>query len=118
MIQDAEPQAAPSSSPDLRQQQNSMLVKMITIAVLGLLLLIPLFLVRSVLTERLARRDEALKDITSTWGSFGPGRLEQTRPPSSTTPVRIIRHEVPSAPCQSVPMQNSCRLNLCPEAIT
>ncbi len=49
---------------------------------------------------------------------WGPGRLEQTRPLSSTTPIRIIRHEIPCAPCQSTPMQKSCRNNLCMEAIS
>jgi len=49
---------------------------------------------------------------------WGPGRLEQTRPLSSTTPVCIIRHEVPCAPCQSSPLQKSCRHNLCMEAIS
>jgi ADP-heptose:LPS heptosyltransferase len=49
---------------------------------------------------------------------WGPGRLEQTRPLSSTSPIRILRHAVPCAPCQSTPMQKSCRHNLCMEAIT
>ncbi len=49
-------------------KQYSTMLKMIAIAVLCLLLLIPLILVSSVLTERLARRDEAVKEITSTWG--------------------------------------------------
>ena len=43
---------------------------------------------------------------------WGPGRLEQTRPLSGTTPIHIIRHEIPCAPCQSTPMQKSCRNNL------
>lgn len=42
--------------------------KMFAIAVLTLLLLVPLVLIQSVLTERLHRRDEAIADITSTWG--------------------------------------------------
>ncbi len=57
-------------------RQYSTILKMGAIAILGLLLLIPLFLVRSILTERLARRNEAVKEITSTWGNaqaiFGP----------------------------------------------
>jgi ADP-heptose:LPS heptosyltransferase len=48
---------------------------------------------------------------------WGPGRLEQTRPISSTSPIRIVRHQVPCAPCQSTPLQKSCRRNLCMEAI-
>ena len=49
---------------------------------------------------------------------WGPGRLEQTRPVSSTTPIRIVRQAVPCAPCQSTPMQKTCRRNLCMEQIT
>jgi ADP-heptose:LPS heptosyltransferase len=49
---------------------------------------------------------------------WGPGRLEQTKPISSISPIRIVRHAVPCAPCQSTPQQKSCRKNLCMEAIT
>ena len=42
--------------------------KMAGVAVLILLLLIPLSMVRSVLRERLGRRNEAVTDITSSWG--------------------------------------------------
>jgi ADP-heptose:LPS heptosyltransferase len=49
---------------------------------------------------------------------WGPGRLEQTRPISTLSPVRIIRHPVPCAPCQSTPLQKSCRRNLCMECIS
>ncbi|MCX6998449.1 MAG: cell envelope integrity protein CreD [Kiritimatiellaeota bacterium] len=44
-------------------------LKMGAIGGLILLLLIPLAMIRSVLTERLARRQEALANITSSWGS-------------------------------------------------
>ncbi len=43
--------------------------KMAGVAVLILLLLIPLGMVRSVLNERLGRRNQAVTDITSSWGS-------------------------------------------------
>jgi inner membrane protein len=43
--------------------------KMVGVIFLVLLLLIPLGLVRSVLKERLARRNEAIADITSSWGA-------------------------------------------------
>ena len=46
----------------------STVTKMAAIAVLVLLLLIPLAMVQSVLRERLNRRDEAVREITSTWG--------------------------------------------------
>ncbi len=49
---------------------------------------------------------------------WGPGRLEQTRPVSSFTPIHIVRHPVPCAPCQSTPLQKSCRRNLCMESIS
>jgi ADP-heptose:LPS heptosyltransferase len=49
---------------------------------------------------------------------WGPGRLEQTQPISSASAIRIVRHPVPCAPCQSTPLQKSCRKNLCMEAIT
>ena len=49
---------------------------------------------------------------------WGPGRLEQTQPVSSTTPIQVVRHAVPCAPCQSTPMQKTCRRNLCMEQIT
>jgi ADP-heptose:LPS heptosyltransferase len=49
---------------------------------------------------------------------WGPGRLDQTKPISSASPIRIVRHPVPCAPCQSTPRQKSCRQNICMEAIT
>lgn len=54
----------------------STVLKMAAVAVLVLLLLIPLSMVRSVLNERLQRRESAVREITSTWGDeqvlFGP----------------------------------------------
>lgn len=47
----------------------STIFKMAAIAILILLLLIPLSMVGSVLQERLERRDAAVREITSTWGS-------------------------------------------------
>ena len=49
---------------------------------------------------------------------WGPGRLEQTRPWSTLSPVRVIYHPPPCAPCQSTPLQKTCTRNLCMEAIT
>jgi ADP-heptose:LPS heptosyltransferase len=49
---------------------------------------------------------------------WGPGRLEQTRPISAYSPVRIVRHPLPCAPCQSTPTQKKCRRNLCMESIS
>jgi inner membrane protein len=50
------------------QSRFSTALKMASIALLILFLLIPLAMVRSVLEERLARRDAAVDEITSTWG--------------------------------------------------
>ena len=50
------------------QKRFSTALKMAFVAVLTLLLLIPLAMVSSVLEERLARRDKAVNEITSTWG--------------------------------------------------
>jgi inner membrane protein len=50
------------------KNRHSIILKMGLIAILVLLLLIPLLMVRSVLEERLGRRDAAVQEITSTWG--------------------------------------------------
>ncbi|MBI2926887.1 MAG: cell envelope integrity protein CreD [Verrucomicrobia bacterium] len=44
------------------------ILKMVAVTVLVLLLLVPLRMIRSVLRERLERRNEAVADITSSWG--------------------------------------------------
>jgi inner membrane protein len=44
------------------------IMKMASIAILILLLLIPLYMVKSVLEERLERHDSSVREITSTWG--------------------------------------------------
>jgi len=58
-----------SWSVDSRRKGSGTVVKMLTILVLVMLLLIPLGMIRSVLSERLQRRNEAVRNITSTWGS-------------------------------------------------
>ncbi len=50
-------------------KRRATIFKMAGVAVLILLLLIPLGMVRSVLSERLGRRNQAVTDITSSWGS-------------------------------------------------
>ena len=54
------------SKPFLKQ--NSPIFKLLVIFILILLLLIPLGMVKSVLSERLKRRDQAMNEITATWG--------------------------------------------------
>jgi inner membrane protein len=53
-----------------------MVLKLVGIGILVLLLLIPLSMIHGVLDERLERRDQAVDEITSTWGLeqriFGP----------------------------------------------
>ncbi len=44
-------------------------LKMAGVGVLALLLLIPLAMIGSLVSERMIRRNEAVKEITSTWGS-------------------------------------------------
>jgi inner membrane protein len=66
----------------------STLFKMVGVALLIALLLIPLGMIRSVLQERLERRNEAVADITSKWG----------RDQSLVGPVLVVpyRHPVKS----------------------
>jgi inner membrane protein len=58
----------PPILPKSSLKRFSTVLKLAMIAVLILLLLIPLSMVNSVLQERLQRRDEAVREITSTWG--------------------------------------------------
>lgn len=60
--------AVPPLLPKSPQKRFSTVLKMAAISMLCLLLLIPLSMVQSVLKERLQRRDEAGREITSTWG--------------------------------------------------
>jgi inner membrane protein len=60
--------------------RSATLLKIAGVAVLILLLLIPLSMVQSILRERLARRNEAVADITSSWG----------RPQNIVGPVLIV----------------------------
>lgn len=62
----------PATPPDTTRPlrvPNAPIPKMAAIIILGLLLLIPLVMVYGVLSERLARRDAAVKEISATWGS-------------------------------------------------
>ena len=49
---------------------------------------------------------------------WGPAILEQVRPLSSTTPIRIVRHPVFCAPCYGTPRMKACRRNICMESIS
>ena len=58
----------PPALPKRLVRRFTTVMKMASIALLILLLLIPLSMVRSVLRERLTRRDTSVREITSTWG--------------------------------------------------
>jgi inner membrane protein len=66
----AEPQAPPplpKSQPTFGKRNNT-IIKLLGVGALVLVLLIPLAMITGVLNERLARRNEAVADITSSWG--------------------------------------------------
>jgi ADP-heptose:LPS heptosyltransferase len=48
---------------------------------------------------------------------WGPAIFAQVRPLSSSSPVVILRHPPPCAPCYDTPLMKSCRRNICMEAI-
>ena len=68
------PEATPTAPPPLPKSQPSFgkryrtIIKLIGVGVLILLLLIPLGMITGVLSDRLNRRNEAVADITSSWG--------------------------------------------------
>jgi inner membrane protein len=76
-------------------------LKMGMVALLVLILLIPLAMIKSVLGERLERRNEAVADITSTWGGeqtlVGPVLVLPYR-----YPVKAIRQQVVRGKKESV----------------
>ncbi len=49
---------------------------------------------------------------------WGPGILEQTRPMSALSPIRIIQSGVPCAPCFGTPAMKTCTDNICMKRIT
>src|SRR3954462_14712989 len=61
------PPPLPKSQPFFKRRSSSML-KLLGVGGLILLLLIPLLMIEGVLNDRLARRNEAVNDITSSWG--------------------------------------------------
>jgi inner membrane protein len=51
------------------QLRNSQLMRILLISILGLLLLVPVAQIDGVITERQNRRGEAIREVTSIWGS-------------------------------------------------
>jgi lipopolysaccharide heptosyltransferase II len=48
---------------------------------------------------------------------LGPAIIEQTAPISAGSPLRILYHRVPCAPCYGTPLMKSCKDNICMKAI-
>lgn len=70
-LQEATIKDGATISMETKQPQRrfgSVASKMVVIFILVLLLLIPLFLISGILSERLTRRDAAVTEITSSWG--------------------------------------------------
>jgi inner membrane protein len=61
------PPPLPKSQPSF-SRRNSTMLKLLGVGGLILLMLIPLLMIEGVLNDRLARRNEAVADITSSWG--------------------------------------------------
>src|SRR5437660_9843032 len=61
------PPPLPKSQPRFGRRNNT-IIKLLGVGALVLVLLIPLAMITGVLNERLARRNEAVVDITSSWG--------------------------------------------------
>jgi len=60
------PPPLPKSQPFMRR--NRTVIKLLGVGLLILVMLIPLAMIRGVLSERLERRNEAVNEITSSWG--------------------------------------------------
>src|SRR5437764_3564619 len=61
------PPPLPKSQPPFGKRYRT-IIKLIGVGLLILLLLIPLGMITGVLSDRLQRRNEAVSDITSSWG--------------------------------------------------
>ena len=61
------PPPLPKSQPFFKRRSSTML-KLLGVGALILIMLIPLLMIEGVLSDRLARRNEAVNDITSSWG--------------------------------------------------
>jgi ADP-heptose:LPS heptosyltransferase len=48
---------------------------------------------------------------------WGPAIFEQVRPISTRSPVVVLRHPPPCAPCYETPLMKTCPRNVCMEAI-
>src|SRR5437588_7748252 len=106
------PPPLPKSQPSFGKRYRT-IIKLIGVGILILLLLIPLGMISGVLSDRLSRRNEAVADITSSWGKqqsiIGPvlgipyqykfkavkeipapdGKMERREVEETATPTRI-----------------------------
>ncbi len=48
---------------------------------------------------------------------WGPAKWVQTRPLPTTSPLKLIRRNVPCSPCYDTPAMKSCRRNICMQSI-
>ena len=61
------PPPLPKSQPSFARRQST-IIKLLGVGALVLVLLIPLVMITGVLNDRLSQRNEAVADITSSWG--------------------------------------------------
>jgi inner membrane protein len=73
--------------------RNSALVKALTAAILTLALLIPLAMIRSLVSERQQRRETAIADVTDKWGA-----AQTLEGPVLTVPIRSVRPDKDGVP--------------------
>jgi inner membrane protein len=67
MAETQAPPPLPKSQPSFGRR-HSTIIKLLGVGALVLVLLIPLVMITGVLSDRLSRRNEAVADITSSWG--------------------------------------------------
>src|SRR6266446_550259 len=67
MAETQTPPPLPKSQPSFTRR-NRTIIKLLGVGALVLVLLIPLAMITGVLSDRLMRRNEAVADITSSWG--------------------------------------------------
>src|SRR6266567_4486612 len=67
MVEIQAPPPLPKSQPSFGRR-HSTIIKLLGVGALVLVLLIPLMMITGMLSDRLSRRNEAVADITSSWG--------------------------------------------------
>src|SRR6266446_4948919 len=67
MAETQAPPPLPQSQPSFGKRYST-IIKLLGVGALVLVLLVPLMMITGVLNDRLTRRNEAVTDITSSWG--------------------------------------------------